>query len=170
MLGIGIGEMVLIAGIALVVIGPEKFPDFAKIALRTVRDLRGYVDDIKEEVTKEMRPVRDELNTLTRYEPEALIDGLTGGGAKEKSGTQSGDEDYDTEYGEEGYPHAGESTDDDFGSGEDGVASDETLSADEAPPQEPATTDGETTTDEPSDAFPNEDPDADFEELDRLDG
>ena len=52
MLGIGMGEMIIIAIIALVVIGPEKFPDFAKIALRTMRDLRGYVDEIQGEVTR----------------------------------------------------------------------------------------------------------------------
>ena len=78
MLGIGFGEMVLIAGIALVVIGPEKFPDFAKIVLRTVRDLRGYVDDVKQEVTKELRPVQKEIRELTRYDPETYIDAMTG--------------------------------------------------------------------------------------------
>jgi sec-independent protein translocase protein TatB len=40
MLGVGFGEMIIIAGIALVVIGPEKFPEFAKIVLHTFRDVR----------------------------------------------------------------------------------------------------------------------------------
>lgn len=77
MLGIGIGEMILIAGIALVIFGPEKFPDFAKIVLRTVRDLRGYVDDIQGEISKEIKPVKRELEQLGRYDPEKYIDALT---------------------------------------------------------------------------------------------
>lgn len=76
MLGIGIGEMVLIGIIALVVIGPEKFPDFAKIAIRTVRDLRGYVDDIQTEITKELKPVKQEFNQLKKYDPEKYIDSI----------------------------------------------------------------------------------------------
>lgn len=66
MLGIGMSEMILIAVIALIVFGPEKFPDFAKIALRTMRDLRGYVDEIQGEVTKELNPIKKELNKLSR--------------------------------------------------------------------------------------------------------
>jgi sec-independent protein translocase protein TatB len=66
MLGIGMSEMILIAVIALIVFGPEKFPDFAKIALRTMRDLRGYVDEIQGEVTKELNPIKKELNKLSK--------------------------------------------------------------------------------------------------------
>ncbi len=77
MLGIGIGEMILIAGLALVVFGPEKFPDFAKIVMRTVRDLRGYVDDIQSEISKELKPVQRELKQLSKYDPEKYIDALT---------------------------------------------------------------------------------------------
>lgn len=79
MLGIGFSEMVLIAGLALVVIGPEKFPDFAKLVIRTVRDLRGYVDDVKSEVTKELTPLKKEVDSLSRIDPEKYIDSLTSG-------------------------------------------------------------------------------------------
>lgn len=78
MLGVGFGEMVLIAGVALVVIGPEKFPEFAKIALRTFRDLRGYVEDAKRDISKELRPLKQEVNELSRINPEDYIDSLTG--------------------------------------------------------------------------------------------
>ena len=78
MMGIGFGEMVLIAGIALIFLGPEKFPEFAKIVMRTIRDLRGYMDDIKEEVSKELRPVQKEIRSLSRYDPETYIDAMTG--------------------------------------------------------------------------------------------
>jgi len=77
MMGIGFFEMVVIAGVALVLLGPEKFPDFAKIALRTIRDLRGYVDDVKQEITKEIRPIQNEIKTLSRYDPETYIDTLS---------------------------------------------------------------------------------------------
>ena len=76
MLGIGIGEMIIIAAIALMVIGPEKFPDFAKIAVRTIRDLRGYMEDIQSEVTKELAPVKKELEQLNKIKPEEYIDSL----------------------------------------------------------------------------------------------
>lgn len=94
MMGIGFGEMVLIAGIALVFLGPEKFPEFAKIVMRTIRDLRGYMDDIKEEVSKELRPVQKEIRTLSRYDPETYIDAMTGnssGADAPKSDPQSAD-------------------------------------------------------------------------------
>lgn len=77
MMGIGFTEMVLIAGIALVVIGPEKFPDFAKLVIRTVRDLKGYVDEVKVEVGKEFKPLKKELESLSRIDPEKYIDSLT---------------------------------------------------------------------------------------------
>jgi sec-independent protein translocase protein TatB len=75
---LGMGEMLIIAVIALVVMGPEKFPEFAKIALRAFRDVRGYVDDVKREMTNELRPVRRELDQLARHKPEEYIDRLTG--------------------------------------------------------------------------------------------
>ena len=77
MMGIGTGEMILIAAIALIVFGPEKFPDFAKIVLRTVNDLRGYVDEIQKEVTKEIKPIKRELEQISKYNPEKYIDALS---------------------------------------------------------------------------------------------
>ena len=77
MMGIGFTEMALIAGIALIVIGPEKFPDFAKLAIRTIRDLKGYVDEVKLEVGKEFKPLKKEIEALSRIDPEKYIDSLT---------------------------------------------------------------------------------------------
>jgi sec-independent protein translocase protein TatB len=92
MLGIGFGEMILIAGIALIVFGPEKFPDFAKIVLRTVNDLRGYVDEIQKEVSKEIKPIKRELEQMSKYDPEKYIDALSKDVSKavEKKPTGSG--------------------------------------------------------------------------------
>lgn len=76
MLGIGMGEMILIGVIALIIFGPEKFPDFAKIAIRTMRDIRGYMDDIQREVTKELNPLKKEIKKLSS-ETEQYIDKLS---------------------------------------------------------------------------------------------
>jgi Tat protein translocase TatB subunit len=73
---LGMGELIIIAGIALVVIGPEKFPEFAKIALRAYRDLRGYVEDIKHEMAEEMKPVKSELRQLSKFNAEDYIENL----------------------------------------------------------------------------------------------
>jgi sec-independent protein translocase protein TatB len=78
MLGLGFGEMILLAGIALVVMGPEKFPDVAKVFIRSVRDIRGYWDDAKTELTKEINPLKKEFNQLNKYKPEEFIDHLAG--------------------------------------------------------------------------------------------
>jgi len=72
----GIGEIILIAAVALILLGPEKFPEYAKIALRAYRDFRGYFEDIKKEMHEELRPVRREIETMARYEPEKYIDKL----------------------------------------------------------------------------------------------
>lgn len=72
MMGIGFWEMMVIAGIALVVIGPEKFPDFAKVVVRTIRDLRGYMDEVKKELSDELKPVEREMRSLTRVGSESL--------------------------------------------------------------------------------------------------
>ncbi len=75
---IGMGEIILLMAIALIVIGPDKFPQFAKIVIRTFRDLRNYVDDVKHELSKELRPVETEMRKLSTMDPENLIDALTG--------------------------------------------------------------------------------------------
>lgn len=69
-MSLGFAEMVAIAAIALVVIGPEKFPDFAKLVIRAFRDIRGYVDEAKQELAKELRPVQKEINVLSRESRE----------------------------------------------------------------------------------------------------
>jgi Tat protein translocase TatB subunit len=85
---IGTGEIIIIFGLALVIIGPEKFPEFAKIVMRTIRDLRGYVDDLKRDIAREIRPVDDELSQLSRYNPEEYIDALAGPSEEAESETK----------------------------------------------------------------------------------
>lgn len=73
---LGMSEMIIIAGIALVVIGPEKFPEFAKITLRAFRDFRGYWDEVRREMENELKPVKKELNTLSQYNPEDYAENI----------------------------------------------------------------------------------------------
>ncbi len=77
-MGIGMGEMLFVAVIALIVLGPEKFPDYAKLFIRASRDLKGYVNELKKEIAKEVAPIKKELDTLSRQDPEKLIDALAG--------------------------------------------------------------------------------------------
>ena len=73
---LGAGELLIIAAIALVVLGPEKFPEYAKIAMRAYRDFRQYIDGIKRDMGDELRPVKDELQKLSRFNPEDYVEGL----------------------------------------------------------------------------------------------
>ena len=75
---IGVMELIIIAGVALMVLGPDKFPEFAKMAARLVRDLRSYGQEIQSEIAKEIKPVQKELNDLRKIDPEKYIDSLVG--------------------------------------------------------------------------------------------
>lgn len=68
-MSLGIGEMILLAGIALVVIGPEKFPEFAKVVLRTINDVRGYMNDVKYDLSRELHPIKRDLDAAMRPDP-----------------------------------------------------------------------------------------------------
>ncbi len=81
---IGVLEIAIIAGIALMVLGPEKFPEFAKMAARLVRDIRSYGSEIQREISKEIKPVKKELDDLTKIDPEKYIDSLIGGDEEKK--------------------------------------------------------------------------------------
>ena len=91
-MGMGMFEIVIIAGVALVVVGPEKFPPFAKAVFKTIRDLRTQIEQTQREITKEMQPIQKEMRELRKHKPEDYIDGLTAG---TKS---SGDSDFDYNY------------------------------------------------------------------------
>ncbi|CAB4580825.1 MAG: twin-arginine translocase subunit TatB [Actinobacteria bacterium] len=50
MFDIGFGEMLAIAVISLLVIGPERLPHYAARAARSARDLKRYVDRARNEI------------------------------------------------------------------------------------------------------------------------
>lgn len=73
---IGVTELLVLAAVALMVMGPEKFPEFAKTMAKMYKDVRGYVSDAQREFTKEMKPVKDEFDKLSKIDPESYIEKL----------------------------------------------------------------------------------------------
>ncbi len=62
MFDIGFWELVIIALVALVIIGPERLPEFARDAGRLLRKARSFIQHAKREVEKELE--LDQLNDL----------------------------------------------------------------------------------------------------------
>ena len=67
MFDIGFSEMVVLAVVALVVIGPERLPKVAKQAGAWMGKLRRYVDDVKSDINRQMElsELRDLKNQVT---------------------------------------------------------------------------------------------------------
>ena len=62
MFDVGFSEMIVIAVVALVVIGPEKLPKVARTLGHLVGRLQRYVNDVKADINREME--LDELRKL----------------------------------------------------------------------------------------------------------
>jgi sec-independent protein translocase protein TatB len=62
MFDIGFSEMLIIAVVALIVLGPDRLPKVAKQAGQWVGKLRRYVDDVKSDINRQME--MDELRKL----------------------------------------------------------------------------------------------------------
>jgi sec-independent protein translocase protein TatB len=56
MFGLSFGEIVIIAVLALLLLGPERLPEAAKTLGKGLRDLRRATDDIKDQVEREIYP------------------------------------------------------------------------------------------------------------------
>jgi sec-independent protein translocase protein TatB len=54
MFGLSFGEIVIIAIIALLLLGPDKLPEAAKTLGKGLRDIRRATDDIKDQVEREI--------------------------------------------------------------------------------------------------------------------
>ncbi|MCF8177538.1 MAG: Sec-independent protein translocase protein TatB [Sulfuritalea sp.] len=64
MFDIGLSELMLVAVVALVVIGPERLPKVARAAGHILGRLQRYVSDVKADINREMQ--LDELKTLQK--------------------------------------------------------------------------------------------------------
>ena len=71
MFSMGPGELLLIALVVLVLVGPEKLPEFARTIARTIRDLKKYGQDVRKEFEKDLltddikRDFKDITNDLS---------------------------------------------------------------------------------------------------------
>ena len=54
MFDIGFSEMVVLAVVALVVLGPERLPKVAKQGGQWLGKMRRYVDDVKSDINRQM--------------------------------------------------------------------------------------------------------------------
>ena len=52
MFNLGFGEMLLLAAIALVFLGPKELPQLARILGKTLRELRNAMNDVSSSMTK----------------------------------------------------------------------------------------------------------------------
>jgi sec-independent protein translocase protein TatB len=69
---IGTGEVLALAVVALLVLGPDKLPRYAAEAARFLRQLRSMANDARTEVTRELGPELDGLD-LRELNPRSLI-------------------------------------------------------------------------------------------------
>jgi sec-independent protein translocase protein TatB len=72
MLDIGMGELLGIAVIALLVLGPDKLPKFAADAARFIRQVRSMADSAKEDVRRELDPELQDIS-LRDLDPRSLV-------------------------------------------------------------------------------------------------
>ncbi len=70
MFGIGMSEMLIICGVALLVFGPKELPEIAKKIARGVREVRKASDDLRKSIDLDDEPPRRPKPPPLRSEPE----------------------------------------------------------------------------------------------------
>ena len=68
MFDVGFSELVLIALLALIVLGPKRLPEVARTAGRWLGRLRGFMNDVKQDLDKELHSA--ELTELRKLKQE----------------------------------------------------------------------------------------------------
>ena len=71
MFSMGPGELILIMVVVLLVVGPEKLPEFARTIARGIRDLKKYAQDVRNEFEKDLstEDIKRDLDAITKGEP-----------------------------------------------------------------------------------------------------
>ena len=64
MFGLGFGEIVIIAILALVLLGPDRLPDALKTGGKMLRDLKKSTDGLKDQIEKEMYSVEKSVQRM----------------------------------------------------------------------------------------------------------
>jgi Tat protein translocase TatB subunit len=88
MFGIGLPELLIIAALALILIGPKKLPDLAKSLGKTLGELRKATDDVKETILEEIKPIKDEMPN--QWELEEALKKKFMRGEEEEQGKKKG--------------------------------------------------------------------------------
>ena len=73
MFDIGYQELLILAVLAIIVIGPEDLPHFLRRAGKYIRQIKRQISDIQKEVTKaidteEIRGLRNDVTSLNRWD------------------------------------------------------------------------------------------------------
>jgi sec-independent protein translocase protein TatB len=70
--GVGLGEMALIAFVAIIVFGPDKLPELAKQAGAMLRKARDFANAARDELRDELGPDYADLE-LRDLDPRAIV-------------------------------------------------------------------------------------------------
>jgi sec-independent protein translocase protein TatB len=73
---IGFGELIVLAVIGLIVVGPERLPQYAAKAARFLRQLRGQVTDVKESVKDVIDIDPEMVRDLQDLNPKRILQDL----------------------------------------------------------------------------------------------
>jgi Tat protein translocase TatB subunit len=90
MFGIGMPELLVILGLALLLIGPKKLPQLAKSLGKTMGELRKATDDLKDTISEEIKPIKDEIPDREELEEALKKKFLEGDAEKKESETGKG--------------------------------------------------------------------------------
>jgi sec-independent protein translocase protein TatB len=74
MFGIGMPELLLILGLALIVLGPKKLPELAKALGKGIAEFRRATDELKDEFRQMEREVEDATTEPSAKENPAAQD------------------------------------------------------------------------------------------------
>ena len=71
------GELLVLAGVALVVLGPDKLPGYAAQAARMLRQLRTMADSARDQMRDQLGPEFDDIDWKTldprQYDPRRIV-------------------------------------------------------------------------------------------------
>ena len=57
-------ELILILGVALIVFGPGKLPELGNALGKTIREFKGAINNIDEDIKREVKDIKDEVNEV----------------------------------------------------------------------------------------------------------